>query len=694
MDQDVVAQWGLILQRGGEELLLLKVGDRFTLRLQSQDSQPPPDLAPLNLRPLPQGDLWESLIAPGQLDTAIAMARRHPDVVFASHVYQLRQSPETLAYPTHELTLQFALHLRPDAIQALLAPHALQFVQPLAGMANTGIYHLTPQTPENPIKLANRLMTHVDVLTAEANVIFHRESFYRPQDSLYSRQWYLHHTGGRELESHSHIQAEAAWDITRGNREVIVAITDDAIDIRHPDFQAPGKIVAPRDFRGKDFSPLPESSQESHGTACAGVAVAEENGQGVVGVAPGCALMPLRTTGYLDDRSIEDLFDWARSKGASVISCSWGAAVVHFPLSLRQRAAIHRAATEGRDGKGCVIVFAAGNANRPIQGTVYEQGWPDDLLTGPTEWLSGFATHPDVIAVAACTSLSKKSAYSNWGEQISVCAPSNNAPPGMWFQKTGFIQTAPAIGYGLPGRGIFTTDQLGNLGYDTGNFTRDFGGTSSACPVVAGVAALVLAANPDLTAQAVKQILEQTADKIVDPQRDSQLNLQLGNYDSKGHSQWFGYGKVNAHRAVAQAKQYREAKPPVRHWTIEQQMQHTTTIPDSNPQGLFSNLTVEEAGYLQEIQVTVALSHPFLGDVEIYLRHPNRSVVLLQGRDLGSQTRLHRTYTAPDRPLLARWQTLEVQGIWQLWICDRVVGDTGTLAGWRLRLEVQDRLES
>lgn len=691
MDRETTPQWGRILQRGGEELSLLKVGDRFTISLQAGLTRLPPDLASLNVSALPQAQLWECLVAPEQLDVTIAMVRRHPDVAFASHIYQLRHSPETLAYPTNELTLQFAPTLSSDAIAQLLAPHSLVFVQALVGVPHTGIYHLTHQTPENPIKLANRLMSHPSVLTAEANVIFRQESYYRPQDSLYPQQWYLHHDGGSQLSANSHISAEAAWDITRGSREIVVAVSDDAIDTHHPDFQGPGKVVAPYDFRGKDFSPVPESSQESHGTACAGVAIAEENGQGVVGVAPGCALMPLRTTGYLDDRSIETLFSWAVQKGASVISCSWGAAAVHFPLSLRQRSAIHRAATEGRDGKGCVIVFAAGNANRPIQGTVYEQKWPNDLLQGPTEWLSGFATHPDVVAVSACTSLGKKSAYSNWGEQISVCAPSNNAPPGMWFQKTGHIQTAPALSYGQPGRGILTTDQLGALGYDTGNFTRNFGGTSSACPVVAGVAALVLSANPDLTAQEVKQILEQTADKIVDPQRDPQLNLQLGNYDSKGHSQWFGYGKVNAHRAVQTAADRLNQVPQPKTWTIERQMQRSTTIPDGNPQGLISTLTVDEVGYLQDIRVSLVLSHPFLGDVEVYLRHPQGSAVLLQGRELGSQTQLRQIYTAQTIPLLARWQDTDVEGIWQLWVCDRVSGDTGTLEAWTLKLEVQDQ---
>ncbi|MFM7372717.1 MAG: S8 family serine peptidase, partial [Sphaerospermopsis kisseleviana] len=196
---------------------------------------------------------------------------------------------------------------------------------------------------------------------------------------------------------------------------------------------------------------------------------------------------------------------------------------VYFPLSLRQKAAITRAATQGRNGKGCVIVFAAGNANRPIDGTINEQNWPKNILQGKTAWLSGFAVHPDVIAVSASTSLNKKAAYSNWGENISVCAPSNNAPPGMWFQETGFVYTQPTINTSLLGLGMFTTDQLGAAGYNPGNFTNNFGGTSSATPVVAGIAALILSVNPDLTAQQVNRILQETTDKIVDPEPDPQL---------------------------------------------------------------------------------------------------------------------------------------------------------------------------
>jgi hypothetical protein len=120
--------------------------------------------------------------------------------------------------------------------------------------------------------------------------------------------------------------------------------------------------------------------------------------------------------------------------------------------------------------------------------------------------------------------------------------------------ETGAILTPPEVTVNLPGAGVFTTDRLGSAGYSSTDFTGDFGGTSSACPVVAGVAALVLSANPALTAREVKQILESTADKIIDNNADPQLGLRYGTYNSQGFSRWFGYGKVNAYKAVLAAR--------------------------------------------------------------------------------------------------------------------------------------------
>ncbi|MBE9051141.1 S8 family serine peptidase [Nostocales cyanobacterium LEGE 11386] len=679
------SSWGTVLQRGGEELILEKALNCFSVRLKNDLSAQQLSQVSWGIwqRSIPQAHLELFTVTSSQLEVAMSQARAAENVAFAGHVYTIKDNPGTFVYLNDQVTMQFASGVDSTKIEAIATEFGLVKDKAVLGLPNTFVFLVSKQATENPIKITNQLQGFPEVLVAEPNILIKSESHYRPSDTLYSQQWYLSHNGGNQLAVGSHISVEQAWDITRGVRSVVVAVVDDSFDLNHPDFQGSGKIVAPRDLKKNDFLPTPGDRETSHGTACAGLAIAEENGTGIVGVAPGCALMPIRSTGFLDDESIEEMFNWAVEKGASVISCSWGASAVYFPLSLRQRAAITRAATTGRNGKGCVILFAAGNANRPVNGTVYERNWPDNILGGNTDWLSGFSVHPDVIAIAAATSLNKKAAYSNWGTNIALCAPSNNAPPGLSFQGRGFMNTQPAIATSLHGRGILTTDQVGAAGYDPGDFTSNFGGTSSATPIVAGVAALVLSANPDLTAQQVKFILEETADKIVDSDPDPQLGLREGTYNSNGHSQWFGYGKINAARAVQAAQQLRtsvaSASKQIRVGNSSQ-----LQIPDNHPQGIKSAIAIAESSIIKDIQITVNITHDFLGDLEIYLIAPNNYRVLLQNRTLGRRTDLQTTYTMRSHPALKRLLSISARGNWQLWLIDYALQDIGKLNSWEL----------
>ncbi|TAE53434.1 MAG: peptidase S8 [Nostocales cyanobacterium] len=676
---------GVVLQRGGEELILEKATDRYTLRTINNLSREQLSQNSWGVwrRNIPRANLELFTVEPGQLESIMNAVRADQKVAFASHVYKLKDNPGTYVYLSDQITIQFAAWVDDARINIIAATFRLIKNQPVLGLPNTFIFLISKEATENPIKITNQLQALTEILAAEPNIFIQQEPHYQPADSLYSQQWYLNHNSGNQLAVGSHISVEQAWDITRGVRSVVVAVVDDSFDLRHPDFQGAGKIVAPRDLKENDFLPLPREKETSHGTACAGIAIAEENGKGIVGVAPGCAFMPIRTTGFLDDESVEDIFNWAIDHGASVISCSWGASAVYFPLSLRQKAAITRAATQGRNGKGCVIVFAAGNANRPIDGNIDEKNWTKNILQGKTNWLSGFAIHPDVIAVAASTSLNKKAAYSNWGENISVCAPSNNAPPGMWFQETGFVYTQPTITTTLSGLGMFTTDQIGAAGYHPGNFTNNFGGTSSATPVVAGVAALILSANPNLTAQEVNRILQETTDKIVDPEPDPQLGLRGGTYDSNGHCVWFGYGKVNAAKAVRTAQQLKNIKPKV-NGQIRLLNQNKQEIPDHNQWGIISVITVNENVNLTDIQISVNIIHEFLGDLEIYLTAPNNQKILLQARTLGKQTQLNQSYTLRSHPALKKIIGISARGNWQLQVIDLSPQDVGKLNSWEL----------
>lgn len=162
--------------------------------------------------------------------------------------------------------------------------------------------------------------------------------------------------------------------------------------------------------------------------------------------------------------------------------------------------------------KGAIVLFAVGN---------------DDF-----DYVNFYAAHPDVIAVAASTSRDDHASYSNRGLEVSVCAPSN----GDWPITAARASWDEGIEWES---GVF---KFWRDGRSRGELYKHFGGTSSACPLVAGICALMLSANPNLTAKEVKEILQKTADKIGRP--DEYTN---------GHSQKYGYGRVNADKAVAEA---------------------------------------------------------------------------------------------------------------------------------------------
>ncbi|WP_071527223.1 S8 family serine peptidase [Nodosilinea nodulosa] len=680
---------GEILQRGGEELLLEKLPTRFTTRLTTPAALEPlrQRLSPTGLRPVAGGQLVEWQVAEPDLEATLAQARRDPNVRFASHVYRLADSPQTWVYLTEQLTVQFAPETAAQTVDATLEKLGLAIEKPLAGIPNTFVVQVTPAAAENPIKLANRLIALDAVLAAEPNLSIEIGSLYRPTDDRYRQQWHLFHNGGANLAAGSHISAEAAWDITRGSRSVVIAVSDDGFDLNHPDLQGMGKLVAPLDLHDNDAVPLPTQPSENHGTAVAGLAIGEENATGIVGVAPGCAFLPIRTTGFIDDRAIEQLFDEAVRRGAAVIVCSWSPASNNFPLTLRQTNALTRAATTGRNGKGCVIVFSAGNANRPVSGTINETQWPSNVLSGPTRWLSGFAIHPDVIAVSASTSLGTKAAYSNWGEHIAVAAPSNNAPPSMSLPQVGSVATGPPLTQFLPGLGMVTSDRTQAAGYSGDDYTNVFGGTSSSCPVVAGVAGLVLSVNPGLTARQVREILQATADKIVDRTPDPQLGLQYGTYDANGHSPWFGYGKVNAAAAVREAQRRAFAGRQLGQ-VVQQQNQTSLAIPDNQPSGVESSVAIAAAGRVTDVQIDVSVDHAFLGDLCLTLTAPSGAAVLIQGRTLGGLTELRQTYSLQTTPVLLRLMGESARGTWRLRAVDCAPGATGTLLGWGLTLGV------
>jgi subtilisin family serine protease len=537
--------------RGGQKIELEKEGDRFTILPSSPEQLEQARHAPgvRDIKPI-TNQVFKVETTVTERDTAMAALRSDAFKTIAHHAYYPKNSEGTVFYLTDQVIVRFDSKITDAQIDAILEKYGLKVLKEYEEQPGTYLLQVTSTSGQNPIKITNLLAEEKSIVFAEPNLVNRFQSAFIPQDSFFPRQWHLNAKPGPQLIAEASVSAVTAWDVTRGDRQIVVAIIDDGFDLSHPDFQGAGKVVFPKDYVDGDANPFPEAQHgDYHGTPCAGVAIAESNGSGVVGVAPGCAFMPVRFPLSADDNLMIEIFEEV-GRHADVISCSWGPPPVFAPLSSAVSNMLTRLATTGGPrGKGCVICFAAANFDAPVNDPINAGGfvWLDygsgmqRRTVGPI--LNGLAAHPHVIAVAASTSLNKHAAYSNWGAEISICAPSNNFHP---------LDTQQFV----PGRGIWTTD---NEAFGEGftahsRFTGRFGGTSSATPLTAGVAALILSANPALKASEVKEILETTADKIIDSDLDIVLRKNRGQYNANDRCDWFGFGKINAAKAVTEAK--------------------------------------------------------------------------------------------------------------------------------------------
>lgn len=511
----------ITLLRGGKKITFKKVPDAFAVRLKqgraeneaalsAAAARVEADVTHVDARPLEKLDVFHVNSA-AALDETMETLREAPNTEVVSHVYTVDKAGAAEVIPTGTMTIQFKSDTKKEEREQILAEHGLEIVADLDFIEDGYTVRLTDASTENPLKIALKLQNNPKVAVAEPDITVPTSFEHTPADALYVDQWHLNNRGDRVgLKAGADVKAEQAWDISRGKRAIKICVIDDGFDLAHPEFNGAGKVRHGRDFLDNDFDPSPTASNDNHGTACAGVALAEENGEGVVGLAPKSTLIPVRLSN-ISDNAIVAYFQHAIDSGADVVSCSWSATPWNFPLSLKMHGIIHKAATQGRNGKGCVILFAAGNQSRPLDGV------KDGRISH-----QGFALHPDVITVAASNSLDQHASYSNFGREVALCAPSS----------------------GAPGRRVVTTDRRGTRGYDSGDYTFDFGGTSSATPLAAGLAALILTIHPDLTAAEVKEIMMETADKI-DEANGGYVN---------GHSELFGHGRINAFAALQRTK--------------------------------------------------------------------------------------------------------------------------------------------
>jgi subtilisin family serine protease len=422
---------------------------------------------------------------------------------------------------TSRLLVQFRSDLGIEKILSTLELLGLHLIEPLAYASPNGFLLEAAQgvSGMGALNAANALIEEGLVLFAEPDLVQvrHWRNPLPPDPGAavwLGRQWHLLASG-----------VIGAWEDNRGSPTICVALLDDGFDLKHPELGIAvstglPKIAAQFDFATGTADAAPKTWADRHGTACAGVVAAA--GLKAAGAAPGCRLVVARAPEYLGVADEARMFQWAADAGADVLSCSWGPEDgwgLSCPLPTPTRLAIRYCLQHGRVGKGMSIFWAAGNGGEPI---------------GP----DGYTANPDVLAIGACTEHDTPAPYSDFGPELFACAPSSG---------------------GAGEAAILTTDLRGEAGYGGalggadpgGDYTDLFGGTSAAAPLAAGIAALVLSANPGLGAGELRALLRATADRI-GPAAD---------YGPDGHSEHYGYGRLNAARAVAAARAAQAAAP-------------------------------------------------------------------------------------------------------------------------------------
>ena len=432
------------------------------------------------------------------IETAMATREMPAEVTDINPVYQLPDGHVLIG--TDTLTVQLAPTLSDEEARAKLEAAGLMVVRELRFAPNQ--FEVAIPAGEDLLDVANSLQETKDAIYAEPTFIEHIGQRLRPTDPAYGQQWHLRNTGGSGGVAGADIDAEKAWDFTRG-AGIRVAVIDNGFDVTHGDLAT--AIVAESGYfdGASNFQQtLVNFPDSDHGTFCAGMAAARHNNNlDGCGSAPECELMLVatqtdqvgtqatlaRAVAYAANPTME-IAGADPATGADIIVSSLGPNGANWALTAVLDNAIVFAANQGREGRGAAIFWATSNGNNV------------DIA------LDQVVSHAEVIAV---------------GRSRRDDAEDNSA-------------RGAQLDFLAPGVMVVSTASGGGTRTDTG--------TSFAAPLSAGIGALVLSINPDLSAGDVCEIMRGTCEKIGGV-----------TYDNTGHNLDYGFGRVNAFRAVIRA---------------------------------------------------------------------------------------------------------------------------------------------
>lgn len=459
-----------------------------------------------------------------------------------------------------------------------------------------------------------------------------------PNDPLFTDQWHLLNTGQGNGQAGIDGNFQAAWDIATGSG-VTIGIVDQGVETTHPDLLPNINTQLDFDWVDDDNDPNPTGATENHGVAVAGVAAAAGNNNlGVSGASWDAELVGLRLLGGpVSDQDVAEAITHF-PQIIDIYNNSWGPGardiIATFGSGPQTQAALLDGATNGRNGLGVIRVNSAGNGGQNSNTNYF-----------------AVSNSRHSIAVGALGNDGQLASYSTPGAPVVVVAPSNGGT-----------------------LGITTTDRTGAAGYSQTDYANDFGGTSSAAPLVSGVVALMLEANPGLTYRDVVDILVHTSDQV-DP-NDASWDI---NGAGLPVSHDYGFGKVNAANAVSAALTHVSLAPEQTYASGTQVVNRQ--IPDLG--SISETFTVTNANAissLEWVEIEIDATHTWVGDLEIVLQSPDGTQsVLAESRVADNQTSISHTFTT-----IHHYGESSL-GTWTLTITDGQAQDTGTLDSFELR---------
>lgn len=465
-------------------------------------------------------------------------------------------------------------------------------------------------------------------------------------DPLLEQQWHL-----------PMLDVLSAWSTAKG-QGVRIAVIDDGIETLHEDLFP--NVAAYRNYRrdvDPQAPPLPCDASETHGTQVAGIAAARDgNGVGVAGVAPRVSLAVYNAIAEAAGTEA-DVADALRRDEVvtGVYNNSWGAPDSTGMLRASGtlfRNAIADGTRRGRNGKGSIYVFPAGNGGCGPGASIHCV--PDDSN------YDGYVNAPGVIAACGIDATDKAPWNAEPGANILVC--------------------------GISGNRDITTTAVRN------RYTSRFEGTSASTPMVSGVAALMLQVAPSLTWRDVRLILATTARKT----SDSGWETNIAEGAPLPVHPLYGFGVVDAARAVAVASTWASVggSESLRSCSYTR----TPSIAIRDGATVADRITVPDTCTIHAIEwveVSFTARHASSGDLKIELVRsaPTAPVTTL------ARTRVCRSQDDySDRQVVScgdysGWVFTSVrnlnerpQGNWTLQVTDASSGDEGTWDSWELTI--------